>query len=109
MLLLLQQSLERSSNRTSSWLNPDLGFATVEFTILHAIVFLIAPKIDHKLHDSVYSYRLAKDWKKRARKASSLFSHADVANIPFLKRRTLRSINIEEPWYTAWPELMLKA
>jgi hypothetical protein len=75
-----------------------------ESTILHAIVYLIAPKIDPKLHKGVYSYRLAKDWKKRSRKANSLFHHADVANIPFLKRRTLRSINIEEPWYAAWPE-----
>lgn len=75
-----------------------------ESSILHAIVYLIAPKIDHHLHDSVYSYRLAKDWKRRARKADSLFRHADVANIPFLKRKTLATINIEEPWYDAWPE-----
>src|SRR6266536_3468388 len=75
-----------------------------EATILHAIIYLIAPKIDPKLRDEVYSYRLAKDWQKRAAKAKSLFSHADVNDIPFLKRRTIRSISIEEPWYDAWPE-----
>src|ERR1051325_12096321 len=75
-----------------------------ESSILHAIVYLIAPKIDRHLHKSVYSYRLAKDWKQRARKADSLFRHADVANIPFLKRKTLAAINIEEQWYDAWPE-----
>jgi hypothetical protein len=33
-----------------------------------------------------------------------LFSQADVNDIPFLKRRTIRSTSIEEPWYEAWPE-----
>ena len=75
-----------------------------ESAILHAIVYLIAPKIDPHLHKGVYSYRLSEDWKKRARKADSLFRHTDVANIPFLKRKTLATINIEEPWYDAWPE-----
>jgi len=32
------------------------------YTILHAIIYLIAPKIDPKLRDEVYSYRLAKGW-----------------------------------------------
>ena len=75
-----------------------------EATILNAIVYLIAPKIDPKLRDEVYSYRLAKDWQQRAARAESLFAQADVNDIPFLKRRTLRSISIEEPWYDAWPE-----
>jgi hypothetical protein len=75
-----------------------------EATILNAIVYLIAPKIDPKLRDEVYSYRLAKDWPRRAAKAESLFKRADVNDIPFLKRRTIRSISIEEPWYEAWPE-----
>jgi hypothetical protein len=75
-----------------------------EATILNAIVYLIAPKIDPKLRDEVYSYRLAEDWQKRAAKAESLFSQADVNEIPFLKRRTIRSISIEEAWYDAWPE-----
>ena len=75
-----------------------------EATILHAIIYLIAPKIDPKLRKEVYSYRLAQDWEKRAAKAQSLFSQGDVNEIPFLKRRTIRSISIEEPWYDAWPE-----
>ena len=52
----------------------------------------------------MYSYRLAEDWQKRAAKAESLFKQAEVNGIPFLKRRTIRSISIEEPWYEAWPE-----
>ena len=75
-----------------------------ESTILHAIVFLIAPKLDAKLKNGVYSYRLARDWQKRAAKARSLFSHADIESLPFLKRKTLRSIALDQPWYVAWPE-----
>src|SRR5438105_2952627 len=47
-----------------------------EATILHAIIYLIAPKIDPKLRDGVYSFRLAKDWQQRARKAEGLFSQS---------------------------------
>jgi len=75
-----------------------------EATILHAIIYLIAPKIDPKLKDGVYSYRLAKDWKERAKKAESLFTQSQAVDIPFLKRKTIRAISIEEPWYEAWPE-----
>jgi hypothetical protein len=75
-----------------------------ESTILHAAMYLIAPRIDHRLHDNVYSYRLAKDWRKRVQKAKDLFEPGDVDNVPFLKNKTIRSISIEEPWYDAWPE-----
>jgi hypothetical protein len=75
-----------------------------ESTVLHAIVYLIAPKIDPKLKKGVYSYRLAKDWEKRAKRAEDLFVQSDLENIPFLKRRTIRQISIEEPWYEAWPQ-----
>ena len=75
-----------------------------EATILHAIVYLIAPRIDPKLRQEVYSYRLADDWQKRAAKAESLFKQTNVNDIPFLRRRTIRAISIEEPWYEAWPE-----
>ena len=75
-----------------------------ESTILHAIVYLLAPKIDSRLKDGVYSYRLAKDWENRAKRADAIFSQGNVDHIPFLKRKTIRSISLEEPWYVAWPE-----
>jgi len=75
-----------------------------ESTVLHAVVYLIAPRIDPKLKKGVYSYRLAKDWEKRAKRAEDLFLQSEVENIPFFKRRTIRRISIEEPWYEAWPE-----
>ena len=75
-----------------------------EATILHAIIYLIAPRIDPRLRREVYSYRLADDWQKRAAKAESLFAQSNVNDIPFLKRRTIRAISIEKPWYDAWPE-----
>ncbi|MHC4434187.1 MAG: reverse transcriptase domain-containing protein [Planctomycetota bacterium] len=74
-----------------------------EAVLLHAIVFLLAPRLDRRLSDSVFSYRLRKDWEKRVKKGKSMFRDADD-EIPFLRRVTVRKIDPLEPWYTAWPE-----
>ncbi len=73
-----------------------------EAALLHAIVYLLAPKVDKRLSRSVYSYRLHHDWKRRVSKGKSLFREAGD-EIPFLKRSTVRRIDPLEPWYTAWP------
>ena len=44
-----------------------------EASILHSIIYLLAPKLDKKLFNSVYSYRLHPEWDKKAQKGESLF------------------------------------
>ena len=74
-----------------------------EAVLLHAIVYLLAQKLDGALAKGVYSYRLHKDWVKRVKRGQSLF-HEGGNEIPFLKDKTIRKIDPIEPWYTAWPD-----
>ena len=74
-----------------------------EAALLHAIIYLLAPLLDNKLDKAVYSYRLHPNWKKKVKKRESIFREGDV-EIPFLKRRTVRSISPFEAWYERWPE-----
>ncbi|MBI5675747.1 MAG: hypothetical protein HZC48_08000 [Nitrospirae bacterium] len=73
-----------------------------EASILHSIIYLLSPKLDKKLSDSVYSYRLHQEWEKKAKKGESLFREIDI-DLPFLKSRTIHSINPFEAWYERWP------
>lgn len=73
-----------------------------ESSILHSMIYLLAPKLDRRLSNSVYSYRLHPDWKKRAKKGESLFREVDI-KIPFLKTKTIRSISPFDSWYERWP------
>lgn len=74
-----------------------------ESILLHAIIYLLAPMLDKKLDDTVYSYRLHPDWKKRIKKRDSLFRELRI-DLPFLKRATIRSISPFDAWYEQWPE-----
>lgn len=74
-----------------------------EAALLHSIMYVLAPRLDKKLSDSVYSYRLAKDWERRVRRGRSLFREGDD-EIPFLRGVTIRKMDPLEPWYVAWPE-----
>ena len=74
-----------------------------EAMVIHAVVYLLAPKLDKKLSSQVFSYRLVEDWKKRAKKGERIFREAD-REIPFLKGRTIRKFDPFEAWYQAWPE-----
>jgi reverse transcriptase-like protein len=74
-----------------------------EATLLHTIVYLLAPLLDNNLSPSVYSYRLHQNWAKKAKKGESLFKEGDI-EIPFLKKNTIRSINPFESWYECWPQ-----
>ena len=69
--------------------------------VLFSIVLLLAPYIDKKYPDSVYSYRLKKGGNIR----KSLFVDTDVVDVPFLKKTTiLKQIDPFEPWYGNWPK-----
>jgi len=68
--------------------------------VLFAIACLIAPPLDKKIPQCVYSWRV----KNEARK---LFHDHEILKFPFLRRRTVRKrISIVEPWYTAWPRFI---
>jgi hypothetical protein len=73
-----------------------------EASILHAIIYLLAPKLDKKLSRGVYSYRLHPQWEKKAERGQSLFREIEI-ELPFLKSRTIRSISPIEAWYERWP------
>src|SRR5208283_656801 len=73
-----------------------------EATILHSIIYLLAPKLDKKLDASVYSYRLHPEWEKKVKNGESLFREVNIV-LPFLKNRTLRTISPFDAWYERWP------
>lgn len=77
--------------------------------VLHSIVYLLAPLLDKQLDENVYSYRLSKNWKRHARKGQSLFREGDSADIPFLKRKTVRSFSLDDSWYVLWAEFEEKS
>lgn len=79
-----------------------------EASLLHAIVYLLAPLLDKRLDEAVHSYRLHLDWKKRIKKRDSLFREADI-EFPFLKRSTIRSISPFKAWYELWPDFEAEA
>ena len=72
--------------------------------VLFAITMLIAPKLDKKLPETVYSYRLKEKFDN-----NSLFKDLEILKFPFLKRKTIRQqIDIVEPWYGQWPKFIEK-
>jgi len=79
-----------------------------EASLLHAIVYLLAPLLDKRLDPQVFSYRLHPDWKTRVKKRDSLFRESPVG-FPFLKRSTIRSLTPFEAWYDLWPEFESEA
>jgi len=67
--------------------------------VTYAIIYLIAPYLDRKLPEGVYSYRL-----KPGKVRDSLFHDHEILKFPFLKKETIRErIDIVEPWYAQWP------
>lgn len=73
-----------------------------ESIVLHAIMYLVAPRLDRWLANGVYSYRLHPDWERRLRRGRSLFKEDDE-ELPFLRRQTIRKFDPMEAWYVAWP------
>lgn len=74
-----------------------------EASLLHAIIYLLAPYLDKCLSDSVYSYRLHPNYEDRIKKRRSLFREEEI-EFPFLKKGTLRSISPFDAWYELWPQ-----
>lgn len=70
--------------------------------VTYAIIYLIAPYLDKKLPENVYSYRL-----KPGKIVDKLFHDHEILKFPFLKKRTIQSrIDIIEPWYEQWPKFI---
>ena len=72
--------------------------------VLFAITILVAPRLDKKLPETVYSYRL-----KEKTDSRSLFKDLEILKFPFLKGKTIRErVDIVEPWYGQWPKFIKK-
>lgn len=70
--------------------------------VLFAITILIAPRLDKKLPETVYSYRL-----KEKTDSRSLFKDLEILKFPFLRGKTIRKrVDIVEPWYGQWPKFI---
>ena len=76
--------------------------------LLHAINFLIVPRLDSRLKREVYSYRLRNNWQQHAKKKRKIFREDDNA-FPFLRRKTIREFDPIEPWYETWPSFQAEA
>jgi hypothetical protein len=94
--------------KTSLSVRPGNVLPIEESTLLHAIIYLLAPKLDAALSEHVHSYRLHPEWKKRVKKGRSLFHDTELA-LPFLKQQTIRALDPFEAWYEAWPEFVKAA
>lgn len=72
--------------------------------VLFSIIYLIASKLDKKLPENVYSYRL-----KKKKDSKSLFKDLEILQFPFLKRKTIQKrVSLIEPWYGQWPKFVEK-
>ena len=70
--------------------------------VLQSIIALIAPVIDPRISEAVYSYRV-RDKKPDPR--HGIFRESDVVDLPFLKSQTIsRELDPFQSWYDAWPE-----
>lgn len=70
--------------------------------VMFAIACLIAPLLDKKLPDSVYSWRV-----KKKRDKKELFGNNEILKYPSLKRSTIQKrVDFIEPWYGVWPEFV---
>lgn len=73
--------------------------------VTYAIIYLIAPCLDKKLPEGVYSYRL-----KPGEVRDRLFNDHEILIFPFLKKKTIQErIDIVEPWYGQWPIFIEKS
>ena len=88
--------------KSSLSVRPGSVLAMEDRVVLFAIACLIAPPLDKKLPQGVYSWRV-----KSNSNSKELFEDHEIFKIPFLKRQTIqRRIEFIEPWYAAWPQFM---
>lgn len=73
--------------------------------ITFGITYLMAPYLDKKLPEGVYSYRLKPD-----KVTDRLFRDHEILKYPFLKKKTIHDrIDIVESWYVQWPTFIEKS
>jgi len=75
-----------------------------DWVVLFAITYLIAPRLDGKIPEQVYSYRL-----RSKAERDQLFQDVDVLEFPLLgKRQVVRPARMVEPWYETWPQFVVE-
>jgi len=76
-----------------------------DLVVLYAIILIIAPRLDKQLPETVYSYRLKPDKKRKI-----LFKETNILEYTFLKKKTIKiKIDIFDPWYEQWPLFIEKS
>ena len=69
--------------------------------VLNTIIYLISPSLNKHLPDSVYSFRLKKNQKKK--KITHLFEESSIFDFPFLKSNTIsKRYSNHYEWFTTW-------
>lgn len=107
----LSQELSTNSYQPQPLLQIDIPKSTLtvrpgsvlevqDHVVVFAIMYILAPIIDSKMSEFVYSSRLKKDYKK----ADQLFENWREEDLPFLKRENIRNMKITEDWPYLWPE-----
>ncbi len=98
---LLEIDVPKSSLAVRPGSVPEIEDRIVTF----AITYLIAPYLDKKLPEGVYSYRLKPD-----EVTDRLFRDHEILKYPFLKKKTIQDrIDIVESWYAQWPLFIEKS
>ncbi len=88
--------------KSSLSVRPGTVLSIEDKIVLYAIACLIAPPLDSKLPQNVYSWRV-----KKNATGDELFHDHEILTIPFLKSRTIqRRIEFIEPWYATWPRFI---
>ncbi len=103
-----QHLIEIDVPKTSLSVRPGNVLPIEESTLLHAITYVLAPKLDTILSENVHSYRLHPEWRKRVKRGRGLFRDTEI-ELPFLKRKTIRIFDPFDAWYEAWPEFANEA
>jgi len=85
--------------KSSLSVRPGTVLSIEDKIVLFAIACLIAPPLDNKLPDFVYSWRV-----KKGKSKKELFRDHEILKFPFLKKSTIiKQVDFIEPWYEAWP------
>jgi hypothetical protein len=88
--------------KSSLSVRPGSVLSVEDKIVIFAIACLIAPPLDDKLPDAVYSWRV-----KRSKNKKDLFVDHEILKFPFLKRTTIRRwVDFVEPWYGVWPQFI---
>jgi len=91
--------------KSSLSVRPGTVISIEDHIVLFSIVLLIAHRLDRKLPENVYSWRVKEEPSKK-----EIFKDKEFLKFPFLKRKTIeRHVEITEPWYGVWPKFIQDA